>query len=59
MSAEGSLLLVDATGRVLRAGKRGAIPLELASILARLDPTFVGWRSMLGRDAGAHDQPGG
>lgn len=55
MSAEDYLKLVDATGRVLRAGKRGVIPPELAPILARLDlsledwlATFAGWRSMLG-----------
>ena len=39
------------TGRLLRAGKRGAIPPELAPILARLDlsveawlATMLGWR---------------
>jgi hypothetical protein len=49
------LTLVDATGRLLRAGKRGAIPPELAPILARLDlsvedwlATLLGWRSMIG-----------
>jgi hypothetical protein len=45
------LTLLDATGRVLKAGKRGAIPPELAPILARLDlsvdawlATMLGWR---------------
>jgi hypothetical protein len=55
ISAEDYLTLVDVTGRVLKAGKRGAIPPELAPILARLDlsvedwiATMTGWRSMLG-----------
>jgi hypothetical protein len=54
-SAEDYLRLVDATGRLLRAGTRGAIPAELAPILARLDlrvedwlATLGGWRSMIG-----------
>ena len=45
------LTLLDATGRCLKAGKRGAIPPELAPILARLDlsvdawlATMLGWR---------------
>ena len=45
------LTLLDATGRFLKAGKRGAIPAELAPILARLDlsvdawlATMLGWR---------------
>jgi hypothetical protein len=45
------LILLDATGRLLKAGKRGAIPVELAPILARLDlsvdawlATMLGWR---------------
>ena len=45
------LTLLDATGRMLKAGKRGAIPPELAPILARLDlsvdawlATMLGWR---------------
>ncbi len=45
------LTLLDATGRLLKAGKRGAIPPELAPILARLDlsvdawlATMLGWR---------------
>jgi REP element-mobilizing transposase RayT len=55
VTADDYLALVDATGRALRAGKRGAIPPELAPILARLDvsvedwiATMTGWRSMLG-----------
>jgi hypothetical protein len=54
-STDDYLNLVDATGRALRAGKRGAIPAELAPILARLDlsvedwlATLSGWRCMLG-----------
>ena len=53
------LALVDLTGRALRAGKRGAIPPDLAPILARLDvkvedwiATMTGWRSMLGGAVG-------
>jgi hypothetical protein len=45
------LTLLDATGRFLKAGKRGAIPAELAPILSRLDlsvdawlATMLGWR---------------
>ncbi len=45
------LSLLDATGRLIRAGKRGAIPANLAPILARLDlsveawlATMLGWR---------------
>ena len=45
------LTLLEATGRLLKAGKRGAIPPELAPILARLDlsvdawlATMLGWR---------------
>jgi hypothetical protein len=59
VSAEDYLTLVDATGRALRAGKRGAIPPHLAPILARLDlsvedwlATMTGWRSMLGGAVG-------
>ena len=47
------LTLLDATGRVLREGKRGAIPPELAAILSRLDlkvdqwlASMLGWREM-------------
>jgi hypothetical protein len=54
------LTLLDATGRALKAGKRGAIPPELAPILARLDlrvedwlTTMRGWRGMLGAAIGA------
>jgi hypothetical protein len=45
------LRLLDASGRMLRQGKRGAIPPELAPILERLDlsvdawlATMLGWR---------------
>jgi len=45
------LTILDATGRLLKAGKRGAIPPELAPILRRLDlsvdawlATMLGWR---------------
>jgi len=60
LSGEEYLTLLDATGRVLRRGKRGAIPKELAPILARLDieldawlATMQGWREFLGRVVGA------
>ena len=60
LSVDEYLTLVDATGRWLRAGKRGAIPAELAPILARLDldverwfATMSGWRSFVGRAIGA------
>jgi hypothetical protein len=59
VTADDYLALVDATGRALRAGKRGAIPPELAPILARLDlrvedwlATMTGWRAMLGGAVG-------
>jgi REP element-mobilizing transposase RayT len=43
------LTLVDATGRLIRKGKRGAIPPELAPILSRLDLTVDAWlATMLG-----------
>ncbi len=54
------LTVLDATGRILRAGKRGAVPPELAPILARLDlqveqwvATMVGWRQMAGGAIGS------
>jgi hypothetical protein len=53
------LTLVDATGRLLRDGKRGRIPPGLLPILARLDiqldawlATMQGWREFLGRVVG-------
>ena len=59
LSTEDYLTLVDMTGRYLREGKRGAIPGELAPILARLDlkvedwlATMLGWRQMTGRALG-------
>jgi len=60
LSTDEYLTLLDATGRVLRAGKRGAIPTELAPILARLElhvedwiATMLGWRQMRGSCVGA------
>jgi hypothetical protein len=51
--------LVDATGRAVKASKRGSIPAELAPILARLDITVEAWiatmlspRQMIGRAIG-------
>ena len=51
ISVDDYLTLLDATGRLIKAGKRGAIPPELAPILARLDlsveswlATMLGWR---------------
>ena len=53
------LQLVDLSGRILRSGKRGAIPPELLPILARLDldaeawvAVLFGWRSFIGRAVG-------
>ena len=50
-SVDDYLQLLDATGRLMREGKRGNIPAELAPILARLDisvdswlETMLGWR---------------
>jgi hypothetical protein len=50
-TADEYLTLLDATGRLLKAGKRGVIPPELAPILHRLDlsvdawlATMLGWR---------------
>ena len=55
-SLDDYLTLVDATGRLLRTGRRGKIPPELAPLLARLDvqldkwlATMRGWRSFIGR----------
>ena len=54
------LTLVDASGRIVRAGKKGAIPPELAPILARLDLQVEDWvdfllspRQLLGAALGA------
>ena len=54
--------LVDATGRVIPAGKRGAIPVSLAPILARPDlqvedwiATMLCWRQMRGSAVGGND----
>lgn len=43
------LELVDATGRLVVAGKRGAIPPELAPILARLDLDVATWLCLMAR----------
>ena len=37
------LILLDATERFLKTGKRGAIPSALAPILSRLDPNIDAW----------------
>jgi hypothetical protein len=37
------LQLLDATGRLMREGKRGSIQAELAPILARLDISVESW----------------
>lgn len=59
LTAEEYLTLADQTGRVIRAGKRGSIPPELAAILTRFDlevgdwlVTMLGWRQMLGSALG-------
>jgi hypothetical protein len=59
LTAEEYFQLLDASGRILRGGKRGAIPPELAEILARLDldveswvAVLFGWRSFIGRAVG-------
>jgi hypothetical protein len=58
LSVESYLELLDATGRSLAAGKRGAIDARLAPILARLDlrvddwlATMLGWRMLWGGSA--------
>jgi REP element-mobilizing transposase RayT len=43
LSVEDYLTLVDETGRLLREGKRGAIPERLAKILIRLDLDVESW----------------
>ena len=43
LSADDYLTLVDATGRMIRPGKRGRIDPALAPILARLDLSVEGW----------------
>ena len=60
--ADTYLTLLDATGRIVRAGKRGAIPSTLAPILARLDVTVEAWvtamtgrRSMSGGGVGGRE----
>lgn len=60
LTSEEYLTLVDATGRLLREGKRGRIPAGLLPILKRLDldltawlATMQGWREFLGRVVGS------
>ena len=55
-SLDDYLTLVDATGRLLRGGKHGQIPPELAPLLVRLEvqldrwlAAMRGWRSFIGR----------
>jgi len=43
ISLDTYLELVDQTGRIVRSGKRGAIPTELAPILARLEIDAEHW----------------
>lgn len=59
LTSDEYLTLVDATGRLLREGKRGRIPPDLLPILKRLDldlnawlATMQGWREFLGRVVG-------
>ena len=60
LTSDDYLRLIDATGRLLRDGKRGRIPPDLAPILARLDldlehwlAAMLGWRQFAGRAIGA------
>ena len=46
------LTLVDETGRIIRSGKRGAIPAHLAPILDRLDLELDAWLDLM-RGAGS------
>lgn len=43
LSLDSYLQLVDETGRIVRSGKRGAIPADLAPILARLEIDAEAW----------------
>lgn len=53
LSAEEYIDLVDVTGRLLKSGKRGAIPPHLAAILTRLDMDVETWlASVLGMGSG-------
>lgn len=59
LSLEEYLTLLDITGRMVREGKRGAIPPELLPILARLEidverwlSCMLGWRQFLGAAVG-------
>ncbi len=56
LSTDDYLELVDQTGRIVRIGKRGAIPTYLSPILARLELDLGRWRdamSMGGRFGGS------
>jgi hypothetical protein len=46
-SVEDYVNLVESTGRLVRAGKRGAIPSHLLPILARLDLSVEQWLGMV------------
>ncbi len=46
------LRLVEATGQVIRGDKRGAIPDDLAPILARLDLNVEAWIATMGKPKG-------
>ena len=46
------LTLVDETGRIVRSGKRGAIPAHLAPILDRLNLDLDAWMDLM-RNAGS------
>ena len=52
ISLDDYLTLVDDTGRLVRAGKRGAIPQRLAPILERLHLDVAAWMNLMHR-AGA------
>ncbi len=47
ISSDDYLELVDQTGRIVRSGKRGAIPAHLAPILERLDVDLERWLSAM------------
>ena len=51
LTLETYLELVDATGRVIIAGKRGAIPAHLRPILERLDLDHDNWAYAMGQTA--------
>ena len=49
LSVDDYLTLVDLTGRVLRAGKRGVIPAALPPMLERLNLPIESWLETMGR----------